>query len=107
MNMVQQRKVCRRVQRLTLCQKLLFDKQIFNEFVARFCELHLTALLIDSKVPGLLRNKILVHHLHFGDFLLFALFKFGNEFVHSKVQLRAVFGCSGNNQRRPRLVNED
>ncbi|MNJ12528.1 hypothetical protein D3C77_67210 [compost metagenome] len=97
-NVGQQAQVVRRVEALAFGQQADLGKHLFDELVTGFVELDLAALLVDLVVA-------LLGHLafHFLDVLLEAR----DQLVDLDVQLGAVFGLAGDDQRSPRFVDQD
>ncbi|MNG91398.1 hypothetical protein D3C79_503070 [compost metagenome] len=94
----QQAQVVRGVQALALSQQARLGQHLFDELVTGFVQLHLATLLVDGEVAFL------------GD-LAFDLFdvlgKARDQAVDLDVQLGAVLGLTGNDQRGTRFVDED
>ncbi len=67
--------------------------EFFGALVAGFREQHLVRLFVDGEIARAV-------------FLLDAR-QVGNDLIHAVVQFGAVFGLAGDDQRRPRLIDQD
>ena len=94
----QQAQVVRRVQALALGQQAGLGQHVLDELVAGLVQFDLTALLVDGVVA-------LLGHLAF-DFLD-VLGQARDQAVDLDVQLGAVLGLAGDDQRGARFVDED
>ncbi|RMV05524.1 hypothetical protein ALP17_05450 [Pseudomonas savastanoi] len=97
-NVSQQAQVVRRVQALAFSQQADFSEHFLDELVTGFVQLNLTGFLVNGEVA------------RFGDFafhFLDMLLELGDQAVDFGVQLGAVFGLTGDDQRRTRFVDQN
>lgn len=97
-NVGQQAQVVRRVEALAFAEQAVLAQQVLDELVALLVEFDLAGLLVDAVVAFLGRLAL--------DLFNLAL-ETRDQLVDLDVQLGAVFGLAGDDQRGTRLVDED
>ena len=101
LHMVQQHEVAGAIEALARRQEPLLRQQVLHLLVAAFGELHIPLLFVNIVVARRLPPQRQV----FGSLLL--ALQLRDEAVDGLIDSRAALHTAGNDERRPRLVNED
>ncbi len=94
----QQPQVVRRIEGFAFGEQAGLGQHFLDELVALLVELDLAGLLVDAEMPFLGDDAL---------FFLDVLLERRDQLVDLLIELGAVLGLAGNDQRRARLVDED